>query len=167
MQPPHRRKLESATTRRSIHGLAGKQPDPPSFFPDRVVKQVERVVSRVINQRNIHCKAITDNQVWFEFSDICQTPRSSGDYIQLAREFQTILVSNIPAMGDGQNDIVQRFIQLIDAVYDHNVKFIATALTSPDELYNGEGLTFPFQRTVSRLHEMRSEHYLSKAHIAD
>lgn len=121
----------------------------------------------VINGRNIHCKAITDNQVWFEFSDICQTPRSSGDYIQLAREFQTILVSNIPAMGDGQNDIVQRFIQLIDAVYDHNVKFIATALTSPDDLYNGEGLTVPFQRTVSRLHEMRSEHYLSKAHIAD
>lgn len=129
--------------------------------------KVERNTTIVINDREIHCKALSDNLVWFEFSAICQTPRSSSDYINLAREYQTIMVSNIPSMDDGQNDITQRFIQLIDAIYDHKVKFIATALTDPDDLYCGEGLALPFQRIISRLIEMRSAHYLEQAHIAN
>ena len=70
-------------------------------------------------------------------------------------------------MNDGKNDVVQRFIQLIDALYDHHVKLIATAQAHPEHLYTGERLSFPFQRTISRLHEMRSEAYLSQAHKAD
>ena len=118
-----------------------------------------------LNKRLIHCRARSDNQIWFSFSEICETPRSSVDYIALASNFETILVSDIPVMDDSQNDVVQRFIQLVDAVYDHRVKFIATASAEPDKLYLGEGLEFPFQRTASRLHEMRSETYLSHAHI--
>ena len=119
-----------------------------------------------LNNRTIQCRARADNQIWFNFDEICNTPRSSVDYTALATNFETILVSDIPVMDDANNDIVQRFIQLVDAVYDHRVKFIATARATPDQLYIGEGLQFPFQRTVSRLHEMRSEDYLSHAHIS-
>ena len=119
-----------------------------------------------LNKRVIHCRARADNQIWFSFAEICETPRSSVDYIALAKEFETILISDIPAMDDGQNDVAQRFIQLVDAFYDHRVKFIATAAAEPDQLYSGKGLQFPFQRTASRLHEMRSEDYLSHSHIS-
>lgn len=118
-----------------------------------------------LNNREIHCRARADNQIWFTFDEICKTPRSSVDYIALATNFETILVSDIPIMDDSNNDVVQRFIQLVDAIYDHRVKFIATAIAAPDQLYTGKGLQFPFQRTMSRLHEMRSENYLAHAHI--
>jgi len=119
-----------------------------------------------LNRRIIHCRARADNQIWFSFAEICETPRSSADYIALATEFETILISDIPMMDDGKNDVAQRFIHLVDAFYDQRVKFIATAEAAPDELYTGKGLRFPFQRTSSRLHEMRSEAYLSHTHIS-
>lgn len=119
-----------------------------------------------LNGRMLHCRAVADNQIWFEFAEICETPRSSVDYIALASEYETILISDIPTMDDANNDVVQRFIQLVDSIYDHRVKLIATAASTPDTLYCGEGLAFPFQRTASRLHEMRSEDYLSHTHIA-
>ncbi len=128
---------------------------------------IKQNVSLCINQRDVRSKAHSDTVVWFEFSDICQTPRSSADYIVLARTFQTMLVSNIPPMGEEQNDIAQRFIQLIDALYDHKVKFFATALAEPTELYRGESLKPAFERTISRLLEMRSDAYLSKQHTAE
>lgn len=118
-----------------------------------------------LNNRTLLFTAKSDNQIWFSFSEICQTPRSSADYIILARDYETILIDNILTMDDGQNDVVQRFIQLIDALYDHRVKLIATAFTQPDKLYTGQRLAFPFQRTISRLIEMRSERYLSQSHM--
>jgi len=120
-----------------------------------------------LNGRALQCRARSDNQIWFSFSEICQTPRSSADYIALSRDYETLMVSGIPQMDDGKNDVVQRFIHLIDALYDHKVKFIASAVSEPDQLYIGERLSFPFQRTISRLFEMRSESYLSQAHISE
>jgi len=118
-----------------------------------------------LNNRSLICTAKSDNQIWFSFKEICQTPRSSVDYIILARDYETLLVDNILTMDDGQNDVVQRFIQLIDALYDHRVKLIATAFAQPEKLYTGQRLAFPFQRTISRLIEMRSERYLSQSHM--
>ena len=118
-----------------------------------------------LNNRILHSRAKSDNQIWFSFKEICETPRSSVDYIALARDYETLMIDNIPIMDDGSNDVVQRFIQLIDALYDHKVKLIATAHAQPDELYQGERLAFPFQRTVSRIIEMRSERYLSQSHL--
>jgi len=119
-----------------------------------------------LNNRIIQCRARTDNIIWFDFSEICETPRSSIDYIVLAKEFETILISNIPQFDDGANDVVQRFIQLVDALYDHHVTLITTAAAAPDQLYSGKGLQLPFQRTASRLYEMRSENYLSQFHTS-
>ena len=117
-----------------------------------------------LNNRTLRSSAVCDNQIWFSFAEICQTPRSSADYIALARDYETILVDNIPIMDDGKNDVVQRFIQLIDAIYDHKVKLVATAQAQPHQLYTGERLAFPFQRAASRLVEMRSQRYLSQSH---
>ena len=119
-----------------------------------------------LNHRMLHCRAKADNVIWFDFAEICETPRSSVDYIALASEYETIAVTGIPITDDSKNDVVKRFIQLIDAIYDHRVKFIATAEAEPEKLYHGTGLEFPFQRTASRLYEMRSEEYLSHVHIA-
>ena len=127
--------------------------------------KIEYNTSVRINDREIRCKARNDSLIWFEFADICQTARSSVDYIQLTREYQTILLSNIPIMDEGQNDSAQRFIQFIDAVYDHKINFIATAMASPDHIYTGKSLAFAFQRITSRLHEMRSKDYLMQTHI--
>ena len=129
--------------------------------------KIEKDQAVSINGREIQCSAHTDQQIWFSFNEICNTPRSSRDYIVLAQDFETIMISDIPKMDDGHNDIIQRFIQLIDAIYDHRVKFIATAVVEPELLYQGEGLAFPFKRTLSRLFEMRSEKYLSLPHICD
>jgi cell division protein ZapE len=128
---------------------------------------IERNKPISINGRDIQCIAQTDQQIWFDFKELCQTARSSKDYIALAQDFETILVSDIHAMDDSHNDVIQRFIQLIDALYDHKVKFIATAIVETELLYQGESLAFPFQRALSRLIEMRSQKYLSEPHISD
>ncbi|MCF6319283.1 MAG: AFG1 family ATPase [Proteobacteria bacterium] len=116
-----------------------------------------------INGRSIRCRARDEQLIWFDFKELCQTARSSSDYIVIAKRFKRILVSDILAMDDSHNDIVQRFIQLIDALYDHRVKLIATAALKPELLYQGKSLAFPFKRTLSRLFEMRSESYLSQS----
>ncbi len=107
-----------------------------------------------LNHRNIHPLKHTPHMAWFEFNELCNTPRASSDYIELSQNFNTILLSHVPQMHDGQNDVAQRFIQLIDALYDNQVKLIISAFAPPRELYIGNRLKFPFERTISRLHEM-------------
>lgn len=119
-----------------------------------------------INGRDIQFRAQIEQLIWFDFKALCQTARSSNDYIIIAQDFETVLISDIPKMDNGQNDVVQRFIQLIDALYDHKVKLIITAASEPNLLYQGTILEFPFKRTASRLFEMRSEVYLSQAHMS-
>lgn len=117
-----------------------------------------------VNRREIQVKATSDDLAWFDFNQLCNTPRSSSDYIDLARNFHTLIINTVPVMADGSNDVAQRFIQLVDALYDHQVKLILGAETTPEQIYTGQSLTFPFQRIISRLYEMRSEKYLSSAH---
>ncbi len=116
-----------------------------------------------INSRSIQCRARAENLIWFDFDALCQTARSSRDYMLLAQDFKMILISDIPEMNDSHNDIAQRFIQLIDALYDNRVVLVVTAAVQPEQLYQGKSLAFPFKRTVSRLIEMRSESYQSKS----
>ncbi|MDH5544279.1 MAG: cell division protein ZapE [Gammaproteobacteria bacterium] len=118
----------------------------------------------ILNRRPISAIAQSADIAWFDFDQLCNTPRSSSDYIALAKTYHTVMLSNVPVMGEGNNDIAQRFIQLIDALYDHKVKLIVAATHSPENLYRGNTLAFPFQRTASRLHEMRSQEYLASAH---
>lgn len=120
--------------------------------------------SVTINGREIAVRAQTDSIVWFDFAALCEGPRSPLDYLELARCYTTVLISNIPIFTAHADEATRRFINLVDVFYDHGVKLIVSAAAQPDELYRGERLAFEFQRTASRLREMQSRDYLAKEH---
>ena len=102
--------------------------------------------------------------VWFDFEALCAGPRSQNDYIEIAREYQSVIVSDVPVLEGARDDEARRFIALIDELYDHNVNLIVSAAAPAAELYRGERLRQPFARTASRLIEMQSEEYLAREH---
>jgi len=102
--------------------------------------------------------------VWFEFAALCSGPRSQDDYIEIAREYQSVIVSGVPVLDAGMDDEARRFIELVDEFYDRNVNLIVSAAAPPSELYRGERLAAPFERTASRLIEMQSAEYLAREH---
>ncbi len=118
-----------------------------------------------IEGRSIQTVRCGDGVVWFNFKALCDGPRGAADYIEIARQYQTVLLSNILVMDDHDNDLVKRFITLVDEFYDRNVKLIITAAAVPDGLYQGKRLAEAFKRTISRLEEMRTHDYLAKQHI--
>lgn len=118
-----------------------------------------------INNRAVHYIALADDLVWFDFRDLCATPRSANDYIEIAKMYHTVFISDIHVMNEGHDDVAKRFIHLVDALYDHHVKLVAVAEQQPAKLYTGKRLSFAFQRTISRLAEMGSHHYLALSHI--
>ncbi len=105
-----------------------------------------------------------DGVIWFEFSELCDGPRSQNDYIELAKTFHSVLLSNIPVMDRLHEDQARRFINLVDVFYDHNVKLIISAQAQATELYAGKRVAFEFKRTISRLQEMQSHDYLALSH---
>ena len=115
--------------------------------------------------RNIPTCRRADGIAWFEFGDLCDGPRSQDDYIELARAFQTIVLSNLPALGSEQDSQARRFVALVDEFYDRKVKLCVSAQTSIPDVYQGKRLRHEFQRTISRLQEMQSTAYLAAAHI--
>lgn len=119
-----------------------------------------------INHRQIDYVALADDVVWFNFGALCDSPRSASDYIEIAQMHHTVILSDVPILEPSQDAAAKRFIHLIDALYDNNVKLIVSAQTDPTQLYRGSSLEFAFQRTASRLMEMRSQVYLSAPHRA-
>ena len=101
---------------------------------------------------------------WFDFAALCAGARSQEDYIEIAREYQSVLVSGVPVFDAAHEDEARRYIALVDEFYDRNVKLIVSAAASPPGLYRGERLAAPFERTVSRLIEMQSAEYLAREH---
>jgi cell division protein ZapE len=114
--------------------------------------------------RTIPVRQLADDLVWFDFMALCGPPRSQTDYLELARCYHTVLISDIPTLGPAQDDATRRLIYLLDEFYDRNVKLIISAAEPPESLYQGERLAFDFQRAVSRLREMQSAAYLARAH---
>ena len=106
----------------------------------------------------------SERAVWFEFEALCGGPRSQDDYIEIARDYQSVVISNVPVMDTLHEDAARRFIALIDELYDRCVKLVVSAAATPGQLYRGERLLMEFQRTVSRLTEMQSEEYLAREH---
>ncbi|MBQ0759358.1 MAG: AFG1 family ATPase [Zhongshania sp.] len=117
-----------------------------------------------IEGRQIQALFVADDVAWFDFSELCDGPRSQYDYIELARVFHAVLISNVPQMGVGRDDQARRFINLIDEFYDRNVKLVLSAAAPLEQLYTGGRLDFEFERTQSRLLEMQSEEYLACEH---
>ena len=102
--------------------------------------------------------------VWFDFRELCGGPRSQNDYLEIAREYHTVLLSGVPKLGAGQASEARRFTWLIDVLYDHRVKLVMSAEVEAPDLYREGHHANEFQRTVSRLIEMRSRDYLGEAH---
>jgi cell division protein ZapE len=117
-----------------------------------------------INNRTIATRAESDDVVWFSFKELCETARSAADYIEISRLYHTVIISDIPAMTEAVDDAAQRFIHLIDALYDHNVNIIISAAVPINQLYHGRRHQFAFQRTISRLQEMGSRRYHNQPH---
>ena len=120
-----------------------------------------------IHKRPVKTKYYADEIAWFTFNTLCDAPRSAADYIELAKLFHTIMISEIPIMDEYLDDKARRFIYLIDEMYDRSVKIIISAEAPAKALYTGDLLKFAFNRTASRLTEMRSEAYLSRSHLLD
>jgi cell division protein ZapE len=106
-----------------------------------------------------------DGLAWFDFGALCDGPRSQNDYIEIARSFQTVIVSDVPVLDRSQEDQARRFIALVDEFYDRKVKLIISADAPIAELYAGRRLMQEFERTRSRLLEMQSTDYLAAPHV--
>ncbi len=119
-----------------------------------------------INGRKINYLALSDDVIWFDFNALCNTPRSAHDYLEIAQLYHAVFVSDIYVMKEAEDSIAKRFIHLIDALYDHNVKLILAAEKPIAELYRGRGQEEAFQRTLSRLHEMSGKAYLARPHLS-
>jgi cell division protein ZapE len=117
-----------------------------------------------IEGRRIPVVAESGGVVWFDFMALCSGPRSQEDYIEIARDYQSVIVSDIPVLDALHEDEARRLIALVDELYDRNVNLIVSAAASPIELYRGERVAFQFERTASRLIEMQSEEYLAREH---
>ncbi len=101
----------------------------------------------------------------FDFDALCGQPLGPGDYLALATHYHTLLLDGVPRLSPENYDVARRFIVLVDALYDHRVKLLASAAAEPDALYaRGEGAK-AFERTASRLEEMRSAEYLALPHL--
>lgn len=119
----------------------------------------------VLEDRAVIARQYTDGIVWFDYRTICDIPRGAADYIEIARTFHTVFVSNVEVMTEMQNDLANRFINLVDEMYDRKVNLIISAETKPEMLYQGKKLKFQFERTISRLQEMQSHDYLEQPHL--
>ena len=98
----------------------------------------------------------------FTFEELCARPLGSIDYLTLAATFHTIIMEGIPLLTPDRRNEAARFVSLIDALYEARTKLVASAAAEPDRLYpDGDG-AFEFQRTASRLFEMRSASYIAE-----
>ena len=120
--------------------------------------------SVVVEDRPIDVKARTEDVIWFDFPAICDGPRSQADYVEVARDYHTVLVSNVPQFDATLENQARRFIALVDEFYDRSVKLVVSAAAPLDRLYCGERLAFEFDRTRSRLAEMQTHAYLTRPH---
>src|SRR5690606_14324513 len=115
--------------------------------------------------REIPVRRRADGLAWFDFADICAGPRSQDDYIELAKLFQTVIVSNVPVLDATRENEARRFIALVDEFYERRVNLVVSAAAPIGRIYAGQRLRFDFERTRSRLLEMQSVEYLAAEHL--
>jgi len=114
--------------------------------------------------RRLHVPKSLKGVAVFSFRRLCGEARGAADYLTIARRFHTVILVGVPVMTRDMRNEATRFVTLIDALYEHNVKLLAAADAAPEGLYpQGDG-SFEFARTVSRLEEMRSAEYLAQGH---
>lgn len=133
----------------------------------QIAAGVEQHEGRIeVRGRLLPVKRYARTVVWFDFAELCGGAHAQEDYLSIAHRFPTLFLSGIPQMGAAQAAEMRRFIWLIDVLYDNNVRLVASAAATPEQL-DAEGVTAgEFSRTASRLSEMQSQHYLQLPHRA-
>jgi cell division protein ZapE len=117
-----------------------------------------------IEARQIHALRRAGGVIWFDFRTLCGGPRSQNDYLEIATQFHTLMLSNVPQMSVRQASEARRFTWLVDVLYDRRVKFVMSAAVPPEQLYLEGPMSHEFPRTVSRLGEMQSAEFLALEH---
>lgn len=136
------------------------------FFDESASSQIASDRMLEINGRDIRAHLCAKGIAWFNFTELCAGPRSQNDYIEIARWYPTVIVSGIPRFDHALENQARRFVALVDEFYDRRVKLIVSAAVDVDSLYAGNKLAIEFDRTISRLVEMQSTHYLAAPHLA-
>jgi cell division protein ZapE len=135
-----------------------------AYFTSLTGQEVGEGRQLEINNRAMPARAAVQGVAWFDFKTLCEEARSAADFVEIAREYHTVLIEQIPEMTAEKEDAARRFINLVDEFYDRRVKLITTAALAPEAMYGGKKLSFEFERTVSRLQEMRTREYLQAEH---
>jgi cell division protein ZapE len=118
-----------------------------------------------IKGRNLPVPLAARGVARFTFAGLCEEPLGSGDYLAVAGTFHTLVLDGVPVLNADKHDVARRFMTLVDVLYEHRVKLIVAAAAPPERLYStGDGV-FEFERTVSRLQEMRSKEYIALGHL--
>lgn len=128
---------------------------------DRIAETRDGDRDLEIENRTVRAIRRAGGEVWFDFETLCGGPRSQNDYLELARQFHTVLLSGVPVMGPDRASEARRFTWLVDVLYDQRVKLILSAAAEPAQLYTVGKMANEFARTVSRLIEMQGEEYLN------
>lgn len=131
---------------------------------ERLMEAREETPVLRIEHRELKARRKGGGVVWFDFKELCGGPRSQNDYLELATQFHTVLLSDVPYMPPRMASEARRFTWLVDVLYDRRVKLIMSAAVPPDALYVEGPLAHEFPRTVSRLNEMQSTEFLALAH---
>lgn len=118
----------------------------------------------MIESRELRAKRKAGGVIWFDFRTLCGGPRSQNDYLELATQFHTLILSEVPQMAIRHASEARRFTWLVDVLYDRKVKLVMSAETPPELLYVEGPLSHEFPRTVSRLVEMQSAEFLAEPH---
>ena len=128
---------------------------------DRLAESQDESPVLHIEARDIHARRKAGGLVWFDFKTLCGGPRSQNDYLEIAAQFHTVFLSDVPHLPVRMASEARRFTWLVDVLYDRRVKLIMSAAVPPDLLYTEGPLSHEFPRTVSRLHEMQSREFLA------
>ena len=128
---------------------------------DRLAETADEDPVLHIEAREIRARRRAGGVVWFDFKQLCGGPRSQNDYLEIASQFHTVLLSDVPYMPVRMASEARRFTWLVDVFYDRRVKLIMSAEVPPEALYTQGPLLHEFPRTVSRLNEMRTAEFLA------
>lgn len=136
-----------------------------NLFEELAPEHGESGTNLNVSGRSLRALRRRGDVVWFDFATLCESARSQDDYVEIAHEFRTVFLSDVPIFSmPQQDDAARRFIALLDEFYDQGVKLIVSAAAASASLYRGDRLQFEFRRAASRLVEMQTEDYLARPH---
>lgn len=135
-----------------------------AYFDRLTHHRYESQKTLTVHGRPVVARYVADSVAWFDFDQLCQTARAAKDYVELAHRFQVVFVAKVPEMGSDGDTEAKRFVFLIDALYDRQVKLVLQSAVPVTHLYIGQQHAHVFHRVISRLTEMQTAEYQALPH---